>query len=283
MKVTSLFCCALAATVLLTACGNNSGSDAGTTAGSATARIATPAAVKSAGQLVFCSDMTFPPFEFTEGGTPKGADIELGQQVAKLMGSKATFDQTGFDGIVAAIQSHKCDAIVNGLYETPERKQVLGFASYARVGQAVLVRKGDPSHVGGVEGLSGKTVAVQVGTANRDYLKHVVNARFRAQGKPETNVVAFPQNNDAVNALRTDRVDAYFAGTPEIAYLSTQQPGQFEIAGDQVGTAVIGIAVRKSDTELHDAIQRAVKMLYADGTAQRILAHWGLRDAILKQ
>jgi polar amino acid transport system substrate-binding protein len=259
--------------------GCGSGSEA-TSSGPRRA-VQPPQAVQDADELVFCSDMTFPPFEFQEAGKPKGVDIELGQAVARLMGVKATFAQTGFSGIIAAIQTRKCDAMVNGVYETPERKKQLSFTSYAQVGQAVLVRKDNPAGLTGVDALSGKSVAVQVGTANRDYLKDVLNVQLRKAGRAPTQVVAFPQNTDAINALRTNRVDAYFSGTPEIAYLAKQEPGSFRTVGDQVAAQKIGIAVRREDADLQRSMQDAVRRLYATGVVPRILARWGLRDAAL--
>jgi polar amino acid transport system substrate-binding protein len=115
-------------------------------AGSATAlgkgtgaSIAPPASIKAAGQIVFCSDITYPPEEFYRGTTPVGSDIAIGQAVAKLMGVKAVFANTGFDGIIAALLSQKCDAIISGMGDTPAREKVITFVDYILVGQSLMM------------------------------------------------------------------------------------------------------------------------------------------------
>jgi polar amino acid transport system substrate-binding protein len=73
----------------------------------AAARVKPPHEIKSAGKLVYCSDITYPPEEFYGKGTthPEGSDIDIGTGVARLMGVKAQFDNTGFDGIIPALLS----------------------------------------------------------------------------------------------------------------------------------------------------------------------------------
>ena len=71
-----------------------------------TAALAVPAATQAApaaGTLLFCSDITYPPEEFYQGTKPVGSDIDIGTAVAKRIGMKADFQNTGFDGIIAAL------------------------------------------------------------------------------------------------------------------------------------------------------------------------------------
>src|SRR5207248_11324527 len=101
-----------------------------------TAKIQAPANIKSAGKLVFCSDITYPPEEFYKSGTttPQGSDIDIGNDVAKRMGVTARFDNTGFEGIIAALLSKKCDAIISGTNDTPERRKQVASVDYLNVG-----------------------------------------------------------------------------------------------------------------------------------------------------
>src|SRR6188472_760254 len=106
--------------VLVAGCGggsNSSGSNTASTTGGAA-----PSSIKSAGKIVYCSDITYPPEEYYKGTTPAGSDIDIGTKVAQQMGVKAEFDNTGFDGIIAALESKKCDAIISGMSDTPERR-----------------------------------------------------------------------------------------------------------------------------------------------------------------
>src|SRR6478752_7908136 len=69
------------------------------------ASVTPPPNIKSAGKILYCSDITYPPEEFYQGTKPVGSDIDFGTQVAKQLGMKADFQNTGFDGIIAALLS----------------------------------------------------------------------------------------------------------------------------------------------------------------------------------
>ena len=288
----------MALALVATACGGSSSSSSSassavessvaggssTTAGTTAAaggKVTAPASVKSAGKLVFCSDITYPPEEFYQGTTPVGSDIEIGTAVAAQMGVSAEFDNTGFDGIIPALQSKKCDVIISGMNDTPARAKQVDFIDYISVGQAFMVQKGNPAKIDGLNGIAGKTVSTEVGTTNADFLK-AQSSKLVAAGKKAVTVLTFPKDTDAANALRTNKVDAYFGDAPVVAYYVKQTPGAFQFGGGAVNPILVGMAVRKSDGDLKTAITEAVKNIYADGSIQKILAKWQMSNMALK-
>ena len=182
------------AVALAAGCGGGGKKASSTTTASTgtTTNIQAPANIKSAGKLVFCSDITYPPEEFYKAGTttPQGSDIDIGNEVAKRMGVTARFDNTGFEGIIAALLSKKCDAIISGMNDTPERRKQVAFVDYLKVGQSFLIAKSNPKHITDIKSLSGKVASVEVGTTNKDYLdaleKHDAAAfrRYQAERRP---------------------------------------------------------------------------------------------------
>ncbi|HEY6068461.1 MAG TPA: ABC transporter substrate-binding protein [Gaiellaceae bacterium] len=273
--------------LLLTAagCGGSSKSSNayGTTTSGAAASITPPANIKSAGKLVFCSDITYPPEESYKVGTttPEGSDIDIGNYIAKKMGVTARFDNTGFDGIIAALLAKKCDVIISGMNDTPARKKQVAFVDYLKVGQSFMVRAGNPAHITGIASLAGKSASVETGTTNKDFLD-AQSKKLQAQGKKAIKVVTFPKDTDAAAALKTGKVDAYFGDAPVVAFYIEKDPKSFEIGGTPINPVSIGIAIRKSDTELQAAVKQAVKAIYADGTMDTILTRWKLGKAVAK-
>ncbi len=268
--------------VLLAAgCGGSSKKAATTT--SSSAAITAPSSISSAGTLVFCSDITYPPEESYKKGTttPEGSDIDIGNYIAGKMGVKARFDNTGFDGIIAALLAKKCDAIISGMNDTPERRKQVAFVDYLKVGQSFMVKKGNPENITGIDSLAGKVASVETGTTNKDYLD-AQSKRLTSQGKKAIKVVPYPKDNDAANALRTGRVDAYFCDAPVVAYYIEQTPNAFSLGGTPVNPISIGIAIRKSDTELQAAVKQAIDMINSDGTMDQILTRWKLAGAVEK-
>lgn len=244
------------------------------------ATITAPAAIKAEGTLNFCSDIAYPPLEFYEGSTPKGADIEIGTELSKRMGVEANFQNTGFDAIIASLKGKKCDAIISSLTNSPERAKEIDFVDYAQFGLAILVKKGTTG-IDSVDALAGKDVAVQVGTTTKEVLD-AQSKELVAAGKEAIKVIIFPKDSDAANALRTGKVDAYITDSPPAAYYVKKSPEDFEVApSPQIEPAAVGIGVRKDDTELSAALQQGIDAMTADGTLKQILTKWELGDALL--
>ena len=207
------------APIMVAACSSSSSSSTTTAAsgGAGAGSIAAPAAIKSAGKIVWCSDITYPPEEYYDGTTPKGSDIDTGNEIAKRLGVSAEFVNTGFDGIIPALVGKKCDAIISGMNDTEERAKQVDFVDYMSVGQSFMVQKGNPAGINTLDDVAGKTVSVEVGTSNADFLT-AKSDEFTKAGKKAINIQVFPKDTDAANALRTGKVDAYFGDAPVVAY-----------------------------------------------------------------
>jgi polar amino acid transport system substrate-binding protein len=245
----------------------------------ALAAVAAPAR-HAGGTLSFCSDITYPPEEFYVGSKPAGSDIDIGTAVAKQLGMKASFTNTGFDGIIAALLAKKCDAIISGMNDTPARAKQVAFVDYLSVGQSLMVKSGNPDHVTNLASLAGKTVSVEVGTTNKDFLD-AESKKLQKQGKSAIKVQAFPQDTAAAAALKAGRVDAYFGDSPVVAYY-IQKDKSFAFAGAPINPIPVGIALRHGDPN-QAKIAKAVKTLYANGTMKRILAKWHMSAFALKK
>ncbi|HSP72464.1 MAG TPA: transporter substrate-binding domain-containing protein, partial [Gaiellaceae bacterium] len=142
---------------------------ASTSTAAAGPSIVAPAAIESAGKIVWCSDVTYPPEEFFQGTKPVGSDIDIANAISSMLGVKAEIQNTGFDGIIAALLGNKCDAIISGMNDTPQRAKQVSFVDYLSVGQSLMVKKGNPKQIAGLNSLAGHVVSVEVGTTNKDF------------------------------------------------------------------------------------------------------------------
>jgi polar amino acid transport system substrate-binding protein len=247
-----------------------------TAAGAAT--IAPPPSIAKAGKIVWCSDVTYPPEEYFQGSKAVGSDIDIAAAVSALMGVKSQIKNTTFDSIIAALLSKKCDAIISGMNDTAERRKQVDFVDYLSVGQAITVKKGNPERFSTFESLSGKRVSVESGTTNRDFLV-AASKKLVAKGKKPITIVTFPKDTDAFAALLAGRVDAYYADAPPAAYYAKQNSTKVQVCCRPINPIPIGIALRKHDP-LRPAVQRAINMLYANGSIKRIVAKWGMASAV---
>jgi len=262
----------------LVALGAAAAAVAATTAFAAGQAVKPPPAIKSAGKIVFCTDATYPPEEYFQGSKIVGSDIDIGTGVAKQMAVNAEFKNTGFDGIIAALLSKRCDAIISGMNDTPERRKQVDFVDYLKVGQSIMVKKGNPDKISTLESLSGHTVSVESGTTNRDFLA-ATSAKLTKQGKKGISIKTFPKDTDAFAALKAGRVDAYYADAPPVAYYAKTDK-TVVVAGNPINPFPIGIAIRKHDP-LRAATKKAIAALYANGSMKKIVAKWGMTKAVV--
>ncbi len=240
--------------------------------------VTPPPAIKSAGKIVFCSDISYPPEEsFAAGNKPIGSDIDIGTGIAAQMGVKASFKNTTFDSIIPALTTKKCDAIISGMNDTSARRKQVDFVDYLKVGQSLMVKKGNPEHLSTLANLSGKRVSVESGTTNRDFLA-AQSAKLTKAGKKAITIVTFPKDTDAASALKAGRVDAYFGDSPVVVYYANRDHS-FAVGGSPINPIPIGIAIRKGDP-LKAATQKALNALYANGTMKKIVAKWGMSSAV---
>ena len=273
------------AALAFSACSSSGGSASpAASSGGGGATITVPDAVKTAGKLVWCVDVSYPPEEFLadDGTTAQGSDVDIANEIGKRFGVTTEIDNTAFDGLVAALKASKCDLIISGMNDTADRQKEVDFIDYLKVGQGLLVPVGNPKGIHTLDDLSGKAVAVQLGTTNKDALD-AANTALTAAGKPAMEIQTFEKDTDAFQQLALGRVDAFSTDSPVVAYYNAkpENKGKFEIGGTPIDPISIGIAVRKDDTALKTAVQAAIDAMYADGSLKTITDKWGMTAAVV--
>src|SRR5205823_6287537 len=95
-------------------------------------------------------------------------------------------------------------------------------------------------------------------------------------GKPKINLTVLKDQTSVIQLLVNRRVDATYQDSPVTDYYIKQNPGQFDIGGTVVNTVPEGIAVRKGDTSVLDAMEAAFAAVKADGTYNSLFQKWQL-------
>ena len=107
------------------------------------------------GTLRMATAAGYAPFEYVRDGEIVGYDIELAAMFCEACGYGLEIVDMTFDGILPAVQTHKCDFASSGITITPERMESVLFSDPTFSGGAVMVvRKEEAS--AGVFGKSGK-------------------------------------------------------------------------------------------------------------------------------
>lgn len=281
-RIAVIGCAVLCAVVA--GCGSSSGSNGSSSgsSGNGGGSSVPASALIEGGKLQFCSDISTPPLEsYGPGHEPEGSDIDIGTEIAKRLKLEPVWKNTAFAGIIPALQAHNCDAILSQLFDKPERRKVVDFVDYMRSGEALLVPKGNPAGVTGLASLCGKTTAAENGTTIADLLR-AQSAKCEKAGKPKITVRLFLRDSDALQQLALKQVDVYGTTTETVSFVSSKQPGKYQLAGKPFAEILCGIATQKGNTALHDAIAKAFASMQSDGTYSKILAKWHLQLDELK-
>lgn len=233
------------------------------------------------GKLTYGTASSFAPFEFVKDGTLTGFDIDLIDAIAAKMALSTAPQQMNFNGLIPALQGGRLDIINSGMYITPVRAQQVDFIPYLRLGDSVIVQKGNPQKITGRDNsVCGKTLAVTLGGIEETYAREDTQ-RCQAAGLSAPTVQTLPTAQDTALNLRQGRADVMYDSTPGAVQLMDSVPDTFQTVGKEFEqTTSIGIAVQKGNVAMADAIKTAMEAVVKDGTYQKLIRKWKLPTTV---
>ena len=229
--------------------------------------VGSAGASRSAATFSYCTDPTFPPMELAApSGAITGFDVDMASALAKTWGGTAKAVKTAFPGLIPALNAKKCDAVISGIFVTPDRLKQAGAVGYMATHRVLIVKTGNPKHVAGPNGLKGLNVAVQAGTKYEEYLKGL-------KAKIGFNLQSYPGDNDAVAQVILGRADAVLTQDTSFAFQAKAHPGKIEVGYTFPEKDTFGIYFRKGDP-LGAKIKTGVAALKSNGTLAKLAAKY---------
>ena len=222
--------------------------------------------LRQRGTLVIGTDATYPPFEFIDGKTFRGLDIEIGNAIGAELGLKVEWVNIDWAAVFGALETRKIDLVMSGVTITPIRKKTLGFSRpYFLSGQTIVRRRGD-SRLNSTKDLPGKIVAVQQETTGQ----------YAAQklGLPKENIHRFDQQQDALLDVRNGKSDAAIGDLPAVRDMIRKSYPELETTGGVFVREYLGIVARRSEPELIAAVNYALARTIVDGRYARSYETW---------
>ncbi|WP_406112404.1 ABC transporter substrate-binding protein [Kitasatospora purpeofusca] len=276
---------ATAGTLLLTGCGGDK-----TVAGDPLQqlRAKVPSAQQSGKVLRIGMDVNYPPVEFRGAdGKPDGLDPDIAAALGRILDLRIEYVDTPFDKLIPNLHHKQYDVAMSALSDIRQRRDgvdeagkstglAVDFVDYFIAGTSIVVPKGNPKGIHGLDDLCGRTVAVQNGTTQDEIVARQVAACTRA-GKPLT-VHKFDSDAKALAEVTAGAAQAGLNDFPVAAYAAKNTDGgnRFEVAGAQSRSNPYGIALRQEDTELRDVLAKAIDQLIRSGEYDKILGKWNV-------
>lgn len=215
------------------------------------------------GKFTTASSGLYRPFNYEEGGTLTGFDIDIGNALAEEMGLEPNPVTTPFQTIIQGLNSNRFDAILGSMAITNERAEQVAFSDpYYYSGGVIFVREGN-TEITSEEDLEGATIGV-VGQSTYD---------TAAQNYTD-NIQYYDSDVVALQDLTVEgRLDAVI--TADVVGFEAQNAGlEIEMIGDPLWIEQAAVAVRQEDEALLEAINEALAAIIEDGTYDEISQEW---------
>lgn len=292
-RIAAVGAIAVAGTLLLTACGDQTesassdGGDATATKAGAPLFSKLPEKYQKSGVIKVGTNAEYAPMESVENGKIVGVDPDIAEALGKQLGVKFEFTSGSFDGLITALNSGRHDIAMSSITDNKQRQEGLDdsgkklgegvdFVDYFLAGTAVYTKKGNPQNIKSIEDLCGKTAAVQRGTTYEEALKKQSKACTDG-GNKAVKIESFENDTEAQTRVKSGGAVAGVNDYPVAVDLARKADGgnAFEVVGEQIDAGPFGIAVKKDNTALRDALKEAVDAIIADGSYKKVLDKWG--------
>lgn len=219
-------------------------------------------------EIRIATEGTYKPFSYIADGKLTGFDVDIANALCEKMQAKCTVVSQEWDGMIPGLMSGKYDATVASMSITPERQKKIDFTDkyYATPARFIAVKDSEIKDTT-PESLKGITVGVQGSTSQASYLED----NFK-----DTEVKMYKTVDDANMDLANGRIDLVFSDAAILAdWMKSADGACCKFVGGEVRDEKYfgvgkGIGVRKSDPELRDRFNVAIKAIIADGTYDRI-------------
>ncbi|MEX1164867.1 MAG: glutamate ABC transporter substrate-binding protein [Nitriliruptor sp.] len=266
-----LIAAAASLALLATACGDDGGDDGAEDGGDAEATAeegefeegSTMAAIQEADVLRVGVKYDQPLFGVQTPGGVEGFDAEIARLIAEGIWGEGGADNVEFQEAVSAnrepfLQQDTVDIVVATYTINDERKELVGFAGpYYEAGQDIMVAKGNPEGIGGVEDLTGKTICSVEGSTSLDNINEMVE-------DPE-EVIALDTYSACAEELAQGRVQAVSTDNVILIGLIDERPDDFELVDNPFTEEPYGIGVQLEAEDFRDWINDRLEQLYESG------------------
>ena len=193
-------------------------------------------------------------------GVVTGFDAGLTQLLARYIlgdASKTSLTQVSVDTREELLVNKQVDIVAATYSITPERLERIDFAGPYYASQAGILVKADNTDITGIDDLAGKTVATQAGSTGETVL---------AKYAPDAQVLALPDNAQAIQSVEQGRADAYVIDQTLLLNNVVASPGTFRVVGDPFGDAdLYGLGVPKG-SDATEFVNDFLKKIEDDGT-----------------
>jgi polar amino acid transport system substrate-binding protein len=230
-------------------------------------------------QLVNAINPHTPGYEAIDPKDPNkyvGFDIDLGEAIGECLGFTLSYKPVTFAALLTTLASGQADIVISDIYATEERAKAADFITYSKVFDGVLVAKGNPKKITGINiSMCGAAAAENTGFVEVPLVQALI-PECKAAGKPEPTLQLYDNNANCIQAILAGRADTYVNDVNTVDQAVKANPDKLEKAIAVTIPYSVGIAVPKDKPDFRDAVMAALIEVQKAGTHKALLAKWEL-------
>ena len=193
-----------------------------------------------------------------------------------ILGFKLTYKAVTFAALLTTLSSGQADIVISDIYATEERAKAADFITYSKVFDGVLVAKGNPKKIDGINlSMCGAAAAENTGFVEVPLVQALI-PQCKAAGKPEPTLQLYENNANCIQAILAGRADTYVNDVNTVDQAVKANPDKLEKALAVTIPSSVGIAVPKDKPEFRDAVLAALTEVQKAGIHMDLLKKWEL-------
>ncbi|MBE6575739.1 MAG: transporter substrate-binding domain-containing protein [Ruminococcaceae bacterium] len=143
-------------------------------------------------QLVVATNAAFAPFEYMEGESYLGIDMEIAALLAKELNMELVIDNMDFDAVCLSVGQQKCDIAMAGLTVKPEREEYVTFTdSYYSASQKLIAMADDTTFDACADAAAVEAILNGMDASTKIGVQNGTTGKFYVEGDEEWGFAGF--------------------------------------------------------------------------------------------
>ncbi|WP_454858103.1 ABC transporter substrate-binding protein [Rhizobium binxianense] len=227
-----------------------------------------------------------PGYEAIDSNDPTkfvGFDIDLGEAIGECLGFKLEYKAVTFAALLTTLQAGQADIVISDIYATKDRAKAGDFITYLKVYDGVLVAKGNPKKIDGIN----KSLCGTVAAENTGYVEvpliQALEAECKAAGLPAPEIQLYDNNANCIQAILAGRADTYINDVNTVDGAVKAYPDKLEKATAVTLPYSVGIAVPLGKHDFRTAVMAALTEIQKSGQQVEMMKKWNLPEAQMEE
>lgn len=209
------------------------------------------------------------PFSFVADPQTRkqvGYDLDMCEEIGRTVGVKVEYSIVTIAGRIQDLLQDRIDVSASAITITPARAQQVDFSqAYFRTGVVIGVPAERAAELKNLAALAGKRISITEGGLTGAVITEKI---------PSARLIGFPTTANAFLALEQGKADAMAGDDTTLLGLISTSNAKYTLLPDRLSEESLGIAVRKGEKGMLDAVNQTLTAMEKSGRAQAVFDTW---------